>query len=352
MKNLSFILISFIIIFFYLDKTNIFFLITLFLAFAIFSFRIKNNINIKLIVYSRIVIILLLMFLLLWYAINFILNGISIWSFSLIVVLIILFLIVSYIFFQKKGIKTHDIYYYRDIPDDYTPLEISYLVNEKIEIKKDFLATIINLYAKKIIYFVKENDKFKIKLNTNNVNISQDERYVLDWYLNKENNYSLLELEDIITKQLLDKNIYSSVTKMGYSVWMIIIFSIISLLCTFLAYFGIITINLYISVLIILIIIGSIIFVYFNSRAIHRVLTDYGKKEYTKILSFKKFLLEFTLIKDRTIEEKELWGQYLSYAICLNINNNSFSDFDEELKKIIDKENIELIENILINLEK
>ena len=352
MKNLSFILISLIIIFFYFDKTNIFFLITLFLAFAIFSFRIKNNKNIKLIVYSRIVVILLFIFCVLWYAINYILNGISIWSFSLIVFLILLFLIFSYIFFQKKGIKTQDIYYYRDIPNDYTPLEISYLVNEKIEIKKDFLATILNLYAKKCIYFVEENDKFKIKLNNNNVNISQDERYVLNWCMNKENDYSLFELDDIITKQLLDKNIYSSVTKMGYSVWIIIIFSLISFLCTFFAYFGIITINLYISILIILIISGIIIFVYFNSRAINRVLTEYGKKEYTKILSFKKFLLEFTLIKDRTIEEKELWGQYLSYAICLNINNNSFSNFDDELKKIIDKENIKLIENILINLEK
>lgn len=73
----------------------------------------------------------------------------------------------------------------RDIDITYSPAVVSYLMNQQIEPEKDFLATILNLYAKKIIdiekidgkYLIKEGEKSKQQLG-------EDEEYIYDIIMN------------------------------------------------------------------------------------------------------------------------------------------------------------------------
>lgn len=45
-----------------------------------------------------------------------------------------------------------------------------------------------------------------------------------------------------------------------------------------------------------------------------------GEEEVKKWLRFKKFIEEYTLIEDRTIEEIQIYEKYIPYSMALNIN--------------------------------
>lgn len=61
-----------------------------------------------------------------------------------------------------------------------------------------------------------------------------------------------------------------------------------------------------------------------------KALTDSGKKELGEIVGLKKYLLDFSLIKERDITETAVWQNYMVYAYILGIADKVM----EQLKKL------------------
>ena len=71
-------------------------------------------------------------------------------------------------------------------------------------------------------------------------------------------------------------------------------------------------------------------------------LSSYGENELKKWMKFKKFIQEYTLLKERTIEEIAIYESYIPYAIALDVNvqykNTKFDIFDEkEFESIVNE---------------
>ena len=71
-----------------------------------------------------------------------------------------------------------------------------------------------------------------------------------------------------------------------------------------------------------------------------------GKEELKKWIKLKNFMENYTLLKNRNVEEIVIYERYIPYAIALGVNvtyrNTMFDIFDEEeLKSIIEDKSIE-----------
>ena len=70
-------------------------------------------------------------------------------------------------------------------------------------------------------------------------------------------------------------------------------------------------------------------------------LNENGKSELVKWIKFKKFIKDYTLLKDREIEEIVIYEKYIPYAMALNINkeynDEKIRDFVKLYMKLMDK---------------
>ncbi len=57
-------------------------------------------------------------------------------------------------------------------------------------------------------------------------------------------------------------------------------------------------------------------------------LTDRGRKLLTNIMGFKKYLLEFSQIGERSMEERVIWQDYLIFAMLLGIGDTVIEQFE------------------------
>lgn len=66
---------------------------------------------------------------------------------------------------------------------------------------------------------------------------------------------------------------------------------------------------------------------YKNSK--HHVLTPKGKEEYVKVLGLKKYIEDYSMMKERDMDEVITWDNYLVYAIAFGIPNKITNRFDD-----------------------
>ena len=64
------------------------------------------------------------------------------------------------------------------------------------------------------------------------------------------------------------------------------------------------------------------------------VLSEKGKKEYKKILKFKYYLDEYTLIKSKEMESVVLWDWYIPYSIAIGSNKGFKKDIEQMCKDL------------------
>lgn len=100
-------------------------------------------------------------------------------------IIVLTYLVLKFITFLINYFKVvsskYDQIYVRDIFVDYSPAVLSLLLNHKIEDKKDFDATILNIHAKKAIGFELVDDKLEIIDLQNQkaiFTLTEDERYI------------------------------------------------------------------------------------------------------------------------------------------------------------------------------
>ena len=71
-----------------------------------------------------------------------------------------------------------------------------------------------------------------------------------------------------------------------------------------------------------------------------------GAREMKRWDKYKKFLQDYTLLKDKPLESVTILEKHIAYATVLNINKSYTESFIEQLK-VTHKINLENIENIL-----
>ena len=232
----------------------------------------------------------------------------------------------------------------RDIDVDYSPAVLSYLYNFKVEPKKDILATILNLYNKKVMTIEKNENGYNFipSKNADLNKLTLDEKYIYCHFIENKENIELFSSKD------WEKNVIEEFKKYHFSKEKKATFNnkvfytisiVISLIITALASNKLLTFifgqqmidDIFISIslsilffiiisLIIMIPVGIVYYTVLNIIELISKLNRKGKDELIKWIKFKKFIKEYSLIKDRKIEEVVLYEKYIPYAMALGIN--------------------------------
>lgn len=74
-----------------------------------------------------------------------------------------------------------------------------------------------------------------------------------------------------------------------------------------------------------------IINTYIYQKSQQHIFTKYGRLEFIKIYGLKKYIQDYSLIKNRDLESVIIWDKYLAYAVAFNIPNKVMKQFNEGL---------------------
>lgn len=283
----------------------------------------------------------------------------------IVIYIAILFGILVFIYKKYRNLKyqkesDEDINYLnRDISTDYPPSIVGYLFNQKLRYK-DLIADIMELYAKKIINISKSNEQGKTKIHFyleegdyRNQVTSQSQLYIIRTLIKDQQNVNFdfsswkrLVLEEYKIRKFAKEQNDDKSKKIIFImiICMVIIGGIIGWIGGSKTGFAIMTM-----------IVGAIggaflgtiigyLFANFmkSSENTNVFLSFYGESELKKWMKFKKFIKEYTLLKERTIEEIAIYESYIPYAIALDVNvqykNTKFEIFDEkEMESIVNE---------------
>lgn len=228
---------------------------------------------------------------------------------------------------QKKiGFKKE---YLREISKECTPAIASLIYDLKVDVYKDYTATVLHLYSKGYINIFENNEICKIEINKNkDISALQGhERYVIDCLSNREkfdeNLFKEILLDNARSKNLLTKEKESKFFR-------VLILIIISLAIVVGSYF----INKKAFVATSTVFIGiafGILFIKFSVKngMMQATVVDTlykrtatGEKKARELQALKRFISEYTLIKEKNIEHVQILEEYIPYAIALGEAKN------------------------------
>ena len=249
--------------------------------------------------------------------------------------------------------------YYRELPEDCTPAVMSVLYNFGNITTRDITATLMDLVRKKYLKIdiqrIEEKGLFRskthenyafVKLKDPDSNLLEHERYFMDWMLNSIGNgrsFSLDEIEEH-TKSRSDalefKNSYdawSNMVKMDANdkkifddscdtgKWIGSLVGIAEIIIgIFMVVFG-----GFIGIAVALEGVALMIFALLIKRR-----TQYGATQYAMWKAFKRFLVNFSNLKEASIPSLVIWEHYLVYAISLGVAKEVI----KQLKMLIPEE--------------
>ncbi|HZJ82590.1 MAG TPA: DUF2207 domain-containing protein, partial [Clostridia bacterium] len=260
-----------------------------------------------------------------------------------------LFSLVSLITKYSKDIKPEfEGDYYRDLPGDYSPAVMTYLLTKGKVDSKDIMATIMDLVRKKKItinkfetekglIFKKTHEQYVIRL-TDGVDFSDlyaHEQFLISWFIHDLGTEGSLVLDDL--KGMLKKrsnalkfqkdydnfknlaveegkkhNFFTKNDLRGSERFAIIALSLVGL--------GVLSYMLLKSLFGILItIIGGGILLAMLVLAFIQKRTKYGVEQTAMWKAFKTFLLHFSEMDKAEIPSIIIWEHYLVYAVSLGV---------------------------------
>lgn len=287
---------------------------------------------------------------------------------SLIFVLILAFL-VGYIVMRlgtniynkiKVNLSKEEGIYIRDMEVEYSPAVLSYLQNQKIEEKKDLVACILNLCARGFLKIEKKGEnQYELipSKDKNSKELKKDENYLYETICKKEK----IDVNKWIKFVKEEFESYDFIKKSGVSLAVIFLFIYFAIMIGGAIYQSITGNNLESELFINLIM--TIFFTAFELAVLEpiiRVIIEYlrkgeyldgtysvkGAREMKRWDKYKKFLQDYTLLKDKPLESVTILEKHIAYATVLNVNKSYTESFIEQLK-VTHKINLENIENIL-----
>ena len=280
----------------------------------------------------------------------YLLNGLKIEHpliFYLCIPLMIVFIVFIYELINGLKDKMHkcDYDYYRELPRDYSPSIVSYLMNFKTEFKKDVMADLLFLEQKGVLT-IEDNT---IKILETSVTFSEEH---LNYLINTIITDGMLIEELLHVKKDLQETYIKSIQKDSVTLGLlekhkqnpIIAFGLPSIFMCSIIFLGfastkfngnsdISLITKYIMLSIYLICIGSFVFMISYLLDESLVRTKQGKKDVGLWFSYTKFLRHFSIMKERNLGEKALWGYYFAYGLALGINKKVINKFKLENEK-------------------
>ena len=305
---------------------------------------------------------------------------------SLTIISICTLVISLIVYYKPIKMKKHvDPLYFRDIPSDLSPAAVGILVDKEIN-KNEVSASILDLVRRKVVKIEKQNNKsYDFVLNTNYEELSEaDKNLVLLLFPSKTatrvnskkirriTNTKFTKYKESIIDELEEKKLMkdyvpalSEINGVLFEIGLIFAFSplfpigyILMLLYAIMRYhqnFPIWILKMINFILIVLSIILTstvihitlfvgIIVIIWISRILKRLpiklnirYTDEGREEYKKWHGLRNFLIDFSKINDKEIQDVTLWEKYLVYATALGVG-------EKVLKQI--KVKIEQLDNI------
>ncbi len=265
-----------------------------------------------------------------------------------IVLILLWFPIIYYIYIKyDKEIKPN-FYgkYYRELPGDYTPAEMSVLMSFGKVNTRDVMATLMDLTRKKQLiisqnkiskkgfFNSKEIDKYVITLNEKapSITLKRHEEFLISWFIGKIGNGNYVSLDEI--KDYVKEKSEALKFKTDYDKWNTLVCEeaakndffdqtckkgiLIGILAgfTYLLIGIAVTLLMFTPIAIVAIIQGVIMVI--SSTLIKRR-TAYGNEQHAMWQSFKNFLKDFSRLDKAEIPSIILWEHYLVYAISLGV---------------------------------
>jgi len=255
-------------------------------------------------------------------------------------------IILLYIKYDKEYKSKFTGKYYRELPGEYTPAEMSVLMNMGYVQPRDIMATLMDLVRKKYLILEevtfhrktlfgdKQIKDYKISINPKSSpeNLKSHESFLIQWFINEIGNGTSVLLNDITNyskdqKQALDfnddydlwcekvqneakkNNFFDSSTTKGIIIGVLIafVYIIAGVLMPTIFYF---------PVGFILTVLGIILLI-FSARIKRR--SPYGNEQYIMWKAFRRFLKDFSRLEHAEIPSIILWEHYLVYAISLGV---------------------------------
>lgn len=245
----------------------------------------------------------------------------------------------------------------REISTQIPPSIVGYLFCQKVKYKH-LIADIMDLYAIKAINIKKQEDntlKIESIKNENAKKItSESQQYILNTLVDKEDDllFNYTEWKKLVIKEYKNNNWTKKIETANAIIVTIIVlaYSIIGGIVGWnseggenkgLASIGVLA-GFVISIFVICFYIAFMELQKENGIFLNKE----GKKELKKWIKLKNFMENYTLLKNRNVEEIVIYERYIPYAIALGVNvtyrNTMFDIFDEEeLKSIIEDKSIE-----------
>lgn len=243
-----------------------------------------------------------------------------------------------------RTIINFDKEYIRDLPKHCSPAISSLIYDLKIDVYKDYTATVLYLCIKKYINLIKDGNFYKVKVGEekNISNLGRCEKYVLDIITNKnkfdENQFKKEIIKEAQEKELITDKEHSKTLK----IIVILIFVAALLIITF--NISKILFTIFISILGAILYAGYLILIMNKGNQINLevvnteyIRTEDGKNIALLLKGLKRYINEYTLIKDKEIDYIHILENYIPYALVLD-EADAVEDFiknNEEYRNLI-----------------
>lgn len=236
--------------------------------------------------------------------------------------------------------------YVRDVAVEYSPAVLSYLINNKIETNKDLSATLLDLCTKNVVSLEQgKEDKIKINDLHNTSAVEQlppDEICAYNMFISGIDRSGIAEWKSVVEKEYkkhkFSKPHKTDLSSYLYTIYFACFITVFILIC------GGISIDADFLMKALLIgffsvwesVIAMSVKSMFTKNLKPSFVDSYTRKgaiELNRWKKFKKFMEEYTLVKDKDYNDIVILGKYLSYSIALGINKNCDSELYRKIEK-------------------
>ena len=245
------------------------------------------------------------------------------------------------IFKRKNKVKNSVGKYLRELPDNSSPALVGGFMTNSIN-DNEILATIVDLIRRKVLSLENSDKNSIITLTGSTKNLSEQEKAIVDIYINDFGDGKSLDLKSfgffqkvpmsvarkfekwraMVQSEMNRKNL----TYQGLGCLGVIFFAFFPMIFTFVGLvIGMITGN---KMFLLIVVMGIILFV---SGAKAR----YPRKELAeakdKWQAFKNFLSDYSQLEEAKITSVHLWEQYFVYAVALGVSDKVVKAYKKAL---------------------
>lgn len=244
------------------------------------------------------------------------------------------------IFIYRKNSKRYKVEneygeYFRELPDDYSPAVAGTLLSKRLYPEsRELFATLLDLVRKGYLELEESENRTTLILQEKDGNsLTEEEKFILNWYIRELGDGSRVTLEDIeeIVKNRGNAREFNS----NYERWKTMVysdmlsknlkmdkrdkFSTALGVVTGMVYFmggGFLTTYFQTPLFIIISLLGFVLMPYTFSR---RRASLEKEKAISRWTAFKKFLVDYSNLEEAKLASIELWEHYFVYAVALGV---------------------------------